>query len=334
MPSRIAGVFLMKQIDPENSEVALGLRRIDIRTSSRSYNNLDKPKSELRLHKAYWLKTIQPYIAGRKLHGAELYIANNAHCQLKGIAKYAAEWWNTTEDGEKFPILADEFPDWEKEEFREPEELFVDENLKPEILAGIAATLVKTGRKKQTPAQAVRDAHELLLAAERYIGTLPKQTRSITEKLERQDFCKITFAEILQSNESGQLPLLPPVQTGRNGGKLTMNALKTAIKRFLQKNAPSITEAAFDKEEKEWIESLNQNKEARKTNKAIAELSRLGSGKTLTYLEWQKLNLKSVNDCLENNRISAHLVTEMRWERFRHFYEKQQSRAEKRQRPE
>jgi hypothetical protein len=324
----------MKQIDTEKTEVALGLQRIDVRTISRSYNNLDKPEAELRLHMAYWLKSIQPYIAGRKIHGAELYIANNAHSHLKGIAKYAAEWWNTTEDGKKSPIPPESFPDWEKEEFYEPEELFADQNLKPEILAGIAATLVKTGRKNQTPAEAVRDAHELLLAAERYIGTLPKQARSITEQLERQDFCKIAFAEILRSNESGKLPLLPPVQTGRNGGKLTMNALKTAVKRFLQQNAPTITKEQFEKEEEEWARTVRQNKEDIKTNKLIPEMSRIGSGKTLTYREWQKLNQDSINDCLENNRISAHLITELRWERFRHFYEKQQSRSDKRQRPE
>jgi hypothetical protein len=204
----------MKRIDPERTEIALGLRRIDVRTLSQTFTF--KPAVDLRLTKEYWL-TIQPYIAGRKLCGAELYIAKNAHSWLCGMADGARQW-NETEEGRKSPILENAFPEFEKAEFHPPEELFVGENLNPKTLAGIAATLVKP-EKKMSAIEAVRTAHELLTAAEQYIDTLSlpiprKDQRAFADGYFDWMYSRMTFEDILKSNEkdSGMLPLLPPVR--------------------------------------------------------------------------------------------------------------------------
>src|SRR6267142_5379909 len=149
----------MKPIDPDKTEIALGNRRIDVRAVWRSTAN--KSDTDLRLARAYWLQTIQPYIAGRKLYGVEFFIAAEAHQWLRSMAELATHS-NNTEDGKKAPIPAETFPEWEKDEFHKPEELFADENLKPENLAEIAAPLAITGRDKMTSLEAVRAAHDLL----------------------------------------------------------------------------------------------------------------------------------------------------------------------------
>src|SRR5208337_2624354 len=147
------------------TEIELGNCPSDVRTIYHSLTN--DPDLELRLAKGYWLKTIQPFIAGRKLRGVEFYIAADAHRWLRMMAELATSW-NKSEEGKTSPVPPETFPDWEKDEFREPEELFADENLKPETLASIAAPLVeKTGRENMTAAEAVRRAHESLMAAER-----------------------------------------------------------------------------------------------------------------------------------------------------------------------
>ena len=252
----------MKPIDQDKTEIALGNNPIDVRTTWHSLTN--EPELELRLAKEYWLKTIQPYIAGRKLHGVELYIAADAYRWLRMMTELGISW-NKSEQGKQSPISEKTFPEWEKDEFHEPEELFLDESFKPEVLANIAASFAKTGRKKLTTAEAVRNAHDLYVAAERYIGTLPKQkqgTGSLTDVLELE-FRKVTLRKILQSNEkqSGRLPLLPPVQQKRNEGRLTMNALKIAVKRFLQEQNSSKTKQQYESDEQSWTELVKKSGE-------------------------------------------------------------------------
>lgn len=105
-----------------------------------------------------------------------------------------------------------------------------------------------------------------------------------------------------------------------------MNALKIAVKRFFEKHHPRMTRAEFEQDEKWWATALKKSNQVG----GVSKMSRIGSGKKLTYQEWQKLNQDSLNDCLDNNRISAHLIAVLRWERFKDFNEKQQSRAENR----
>lgn len=321
----------MKPIDPDKTEIALGNNPIDVRTTWHSLTN--DPELELRLAKEYWLKTIQPYIAGRKLHGVEFYITADAYRWLHMMMNLGIDW-NKSEQGKQSPISEKTFPEWEKDEFHEPEELFVDETFKPEVLANIAASFVKTGRKKLTAAEAVRNAHDLYLVAERYIGTLPKQkqgTGSLTDVLELE-FRKVTFAEILQSSEkqSGRLPLLPPVQQKRNEGRLTMNALKIAVKRFLQEQNSSKTREQYENYEQCWNDLVKKSEEDKTAGKPSGTPFRLGNGKFLTYQEWQKQNQDSINDCLENEKISFRLIAVLRYCRFKKFLGKQRSGVLKR----
>lgn len=168
-----------------------------------------------------------------------------------GGAQRNAEDWNCTQEGRRSPLDVD----LSGEKFREPEVLFADKDLKPQILAEIAAPLMNKNEAKVTPADAVRLAHELLMAAERYIGTLPEKkqgTESLVSDIELA-FSPVSFAEIWRSNEkdSGQLPLLPPVQQGRNEGKLSLTALRKAVKDFFEqekKSRPQITEEQYNHE--------------------------------------------------------------------------------------
>jgi hypothetical protein len=316
----------MKPIDPDKTEIALGNNPIDVRTTWHSLTN--DLELELRLAKEYWLKTIQPYIAGRKLHGVEFYIAHDAYvwlCSLENTGKAVSIAEVTHPESD------------EKEEFRKPEELVAEENLKPEILAQIAASLTIEGRKKVTADEAVRYAHDLLIAAEQYIGTLPKHrwgTGSITDWFE-MEFRKVTFAEILQSNEkqSGRLPLLPPVQQMRNEGRLTMNALKIAVKRFLQEQILSKTRQQYESYEQHWKELVKKREEDKTAGKLSGTPFRLGNGKILTYQEWQKQNQDSLADCLENERISFRLLAVLRYSRFKKFLAKQRGGVLRRELP-
>jgi len=329
----------MKPVDPDKTEIALGNRRIDVRTVWRS--TAGKSDTDLRLARAYWLQTIQPHIAGRPLRGVEFFIAAEAHQWLRSMEKLATHW-NNSEEGKKAPISAETFPEWGKDEFHEPEELFADENLKPENLAVIAAPLVKTGREKMSPVEAVRIAHDLLLAAKQYISSLPKHEQSkpaTINEAHELDFSRVTFEEIFRSNakDSGHLPLLPPVQQKRNEGCLTMKAIKAAVKHFLEnrnptkENNPSVTQEDYEREEEDFKKLVKKSEEDKAAGKPSGTFFRVGNGKVLTYQEWQQQNRSSINDCLENNQISFRLISTMRWDRFKNYWQDQQNRTEKRE---
>ena len=273
---------------------------------------------ELRLAKEYWLRTVQPNIERRKLRDVELFVAQDAHRRLQ-VSQRKAEDWNRTQEGRLSPLDVD----LSGEQFREPEVLFADKDLKPQILAEIAAPLMNKGEGKMTPAEAVRNAHELLMVAERYIGTLPEQkqgTESLVSDLHLA-FSSVSFAEILRSNgkNSGQLPFLPPVQQKRNEGKLSLTALRNAVKNFLEqkkKNRPQITE-------EQWNRQTEQDARLAREGR----LKMIGSGKRMTYQEWQSQPDEAIRDCLQNNRISLQNLCTMRWERFKNFWQKQQRRV-------
>jgi len=296
----------------------------------------DNPKEPevargLRLVKEYWLRTIQPFIKGRRLRGLDLFMAVSAHRRLEG-ARRKAEEWNRTEEGKSFPVPAEALAELEKEEFREPEELWRDDNLKPEALAAIAAPLMSKRPAELTPDEAVCSAHELLLAAGRYIGTLPEQKCGIAGAVADFEtaFSSVSFTEILRSNDkdSGRLPLLPPVQDKRNEGvsgksRLSLGAIKSAVRSFLAKRAPSQTQEEYERLEKQQ-EMLTEQGRVRI----------LGDGKPLSYQEWQKSNQEAIDDCMKNNQISLEDLCTMRWERFKGHWDKQQLQAAKRKPPE
>jgi hypothetical protein len=190
------------------------------------------------------------------------------------------------DDGKQFPIQAEEFAALEK--FSNPEPFLIDKSLKPETLAVIAAPMIGKRLTKLLPSEAVRIAHDLLTAAQDYLDTSRKAQ---ADRFAKHLFTRITvsFEEIEQSNkkESGQLPLLRPVQTRRNAGQLKLSAIKAAVRHFYE------TRTNFLPQENE----------------------------------------ETKNDCLLNSRIPLPDLCEMRWKRFKNFWQKQQRRAARRKPP-
>jgi hypothetical protein len=217
--------------------------------------------NELRLTQDYWLE-IQGYIAGRKLRGAEFYLANRAYCRLQEADREAGEW-NWTDEGKLNSIPGTSRVNWKDPRFSAPEPLYGD-NLRAEVLAAIAAPM--TGRTT-TPwhscfpqfatkapglstAEAVSVAHDLLIAAQRYIEGLPKRPPTgNAEAVESFNtaFSTVTFDEIMASNRngSGVIPLLPPMQQKRKGksadeitGTQSLEAIRKAVREFLERERP------------------------------------------------------------------------------------------------
>ena len=279
-------------------------------------------EQEFRLAKEYWLRNVHPYIAGRKLQGVELFVATNAHRRLQAAQKHA-ENWNRTQEG-RLPSLD---ADLSGETFREPEILFAGDQLKPESLAEIASPLMNKGKVELCPAEAIRRAHELLMAAQRYIETLPKQkggTESLVSDLEF-GLSRISFAEVLKSNEkeSGRLPLLPPAQRERNSGTLSLAALRKAVKTFLdhsKQNRTQLTEEEYNRA---------TEPDAKLAPNEIFGMT--GRGNSTTYQEWQTQADEYIMDCLRNNCILIQDLCTLRWERFKNHWQNQQTRAQKRQ---
>jgi hypothetical protein len=201
--------------------------------SIRKIIELKSLRRELRSAKEYWLRTIHPYIANRKLRGVELFVASHAYETVLRRAYNEAEQWNHTEQGQVIPIP---LPDFKSIEFSAPEPLYAEECPKPEVLASIAASLLPQSADI-SPDEAILKAHDLLIAAQRYISSLPHKPSSGTARsIEdlRLATSTITFDEIRKSNKGGpsQLPLLPPVQARRNQGQVTPGAIRSELKRF------------------------------------------------------------------------------------------------------
>jgi hypothetical protein len=165
----------------------------------------------------------QPHIAGRVIYGVELFVAESAYRHLLDAIEKAEKWNRLcVEKMDEAHLQMSMDVDLSAENFRRPEvpEMLFADNVKPEILAAIAAPLVKDATKL-TPTDAIRNAHKLLMAAERYIGTLPQKKEGIGGSIVaafEEAFSAVTFAEIEASNrkDSGQLPLLLTVQTNAN----------------------------------------------------------------------------------------------------------------------
>src|SRR5438876_1758089 len=270
--------------------------------AKRKNSRLPEPKAavELRLAKEYWLRTIQPYIADRKLQGVELFVAKDAHLRLRS-AVTKAENWNNSDDGKRSPVPADVIPRLQEVKFHEPEALLANESLKPEELAKIAALLMAKREVELPLPEAVRRAHELFIAAECHIKKLPKRSELVTDF--RQAMSSVTFTEIRRSNEqdSGQLPLLPPVQRGRNQGQLSLKRLKVAVKGFLEQQTPDLTQKEWDREQDEDARLLKGGlfrEDQAGQLKRVAEVVSLGREKPATFHEWRKVRREAMEDCL------------------------------------
>lgn len=179
-----------------------------------------------------------------------------------------------------------------------------------------------------TPDEAIRNAHDLLMAAERYIGTLPekKEEADSWHRDFEKAFSCVTFKEIVASNrkDSGQLPLLPPIALKRKGRpeketseqQLSVPAIRAAVKHFLDERTPRMSQEQYEhgQEQQDRLEKAGM-------------LFQFGSGRPMSYQEWQQSNQDAINDCLKNNRISLQDLCTMRWERFKKFWHGQQNRV-------
>lgn len=289
-------------------------------------------EQNLRLAKEYWLR-IQGSVKDRKLRGAELYVATDAHSRLRRAATYLTEW-RGTEYGRR-SAGAEEIPDWGQPVFREPEELCTDEGLTPETLARIAASLMRERTKVLTSAEAVLAAHDLLMAAERYVATLPKQKRGSYRIIEgfQEAFSTVKFVEIYASNRksSGKLPLLPAIgQKHKNVPEqeqrerpLTVQAIREAVRRYLEEQTPHLTREEYERDQ-EQTHRLAEGK----------KLTIFGGRKTRTYQQWQGDNQRAIEDFMKESRISIQDLCNLRWARFERQWQLRQRIALNRKPPQ
>lgn len=212
-------------------------------------------EQDLHLQKKYWLETIHPFIAKRAITDwNEFTFVRHAYWQLEEAVSRAGRWNAICDQKKNAAYLR--IDNLDLRFFPRPQmakTMFDDIN--PERLAIIAAHLVKNNKQDVSPYEAVCDAHKLIIATERYIGTLP-------EKLYGEDhephfpsvgmaYTRITFSEIEASNNkhSGLVPLLPPVQQKNKAmaaaeiaeQPLSRAAIKSAVKKFLKTHTPNIS---------------------------------------------------------------------------------------------
>ena len=262
---------------------------------------------ELRLAREYWL-VIRNFLKGRILRSEEMFVAHHAIRNLKTAANKAAilnESCPVPTDGVSLPasvLVEDLPPDADGFGGLEVPEMMFQDKLKPEVLASIASQLVNKQAAKLSPDEAIRTAHELLMAAKRYIGQLPKREEATESALKKVGlaFNTVSFTEIFESNKknSGRLPLLPPQQRKRKGKKeqelldgppLSLKAIKAAVKKARNEPVPQFSE----------------------------EQGNIMSG---IYLG-NRLGL------LANDQVSLEFLCTMRWERFKKFRLGQQNRV-------
>ena len=281
---------------------------------------------ELRLAKDYWQEKIYHHIKDRQLRSAEFYVASDAYSRLRRIQE-RAESWNRTEHGMRCPVSTELLAD-SKNEFCEPKGLCRDESLTPDVLAAIGASLMQKRREDLTAIAAIGVAHDLLLAAGRYIESLPEQKHGADMELESLDQAMrfITFSEIEASNRksSGQLPLLPPTGQKQKGADeqtlaenpLSLTAIKTAIMRYLEKKTINLTQKEYEHEQAQ--------------DEKFATSGKLFRCEKQTYQEWVRVNKEIVDDALKHNRISLQELCNLRWDRFVGISETRRQSAQKR----
>jgi hypothetical protein len=281
-------------------------------------------EADLRLAREYWLQKIYPYIKGRILRGIELFVAQDAHQRLQTAIKEVEDWNSqfTVAVGQPAPPFISVDVNLSAENFREPElpKTLFAENVKPEILAAIAMPLVNKGKRAMSPDRAIHNAHELLMAAEQYIRTLPGINEGANSLVNDLTSVHVTFEEIYQSNRknSGQLPLLPPQKINRKGKSekelleeplLSRIRIKAEVNRFLQQ-CPRSTQEDFEQSQIETgipgIPSYEDSED---------------------YDQWVQQKQTMFNDCMKQNQILVEDLCELRWQRFRKFWQEQLNRV-------
>src|SRR5262249_47643 len=155
-------------------------------------------------HTTYWQETFRPYIASPMRDMVQWYAAHDALARLHDTAKTAWHWNKFTQEGQQFPVPEKALLDLRSDEFGEPKPLCKNEDRNRQL----EAVPLRSGL---SPDDAVRQRHEDILAAQRYLDTLPENPETMAGVLNLA-FGEVTFEQIVRSNETtGQLPLLPPV---------------------------------------------------------------------------------------------------------------------------
>lgn len=261
---------------------------------------------QLRLANDYWLKTIQPYIQGRKLRWPELDIAQLAHGKLKRAVGEVGEW------NASHPNTSITIPDLTAPEYRYPEPLCADD-LKPETLAAIGAPILSKSSTEQNVHAAVRTAHDLLLAAEQYIQSLPQRPKDHEEQLKQgivDAFSEVTFDEIYKTSaEDSGLPLLYKLtkrtdKQDKRPLRLRIDAIRKAVIDFLQRQ-PNISRKQFEAEQR-------QNDQLVQSGRMLRV-----SSKPQTYDEYLASRKSAIQHAKDNSRMPLLELSELRWQRFK-----------------
>jgi len=248
-------------------------------------------EKEVKLAKDYWLETIQPHLNYRMFSDVGYYVARHARWLLDEAVKEAQGWNQKRGHSDSNAPLNVDLP-WDKFGMPEVPTTFYANELEPEYLAEIAAQLVRNQGPAQSPDEAIKTAHELVMLAELYIKDRPynpingKELQINFPNDGRMNFTRISFAEIQNRNQGGGLLLLPPLlckvkqKTPGELNSLKLTAIKEAVRLFLGR---------------------------------------------------QKRSEESINDCVNNQWISLADLCSMRWERFKTERLKQQDRARTRE---
>lgn len=284
------------------------MKRTNLETNSQmKADRRDEIATELQFACAYWLRTIQPHIAGRKLRGAEYYLAVHGHSLLKNAADKAANW-NAGCRGKQSPLV---LPNFEDSQFRPPEPIYADD-VSAAALAGVTAQLLPK-KPKLSRSEAIREAHDLIVTAEQYVANLPKRSASAAGDLASLMFSTVTFSEIQASNkeDSGKIPLLPNEREGKAGQGLkeqTLDAIRKAVKRHLDQSIEGISEKDYE---------ADVIQESLILENGVGQLTKGRTGVAVSFQEYQAKQ-KSVNSYyFRNSCVLVGILAQMRFDRFK-----------------
>ncbi|MBM3840114.1 MAG: hypothetical protein FJ398_19540 [Verrucomicrobia bacterium] len=220
-----------KATAPNVSSATRAVNPADSNVTAASEADSQAVLRQLTLARRYWLETVHRFIAGRKLSGPELAVADHAWNRLRDAVWNAEEWNRILANGSPgTPIPDDEILNLEAPEFARPDAAS-REGLEPGQLAALAAALMPKKYGKLSRDQAVREAHELLVSAERYISGLPKNAPSVFERSRPSAHGTVRISEIEESQESGGLPLLYKLtkRTDKENRAMTIPLSRDAI---------------------------------------------------------------------------------------------------------
>lgn len=182
------------------------------------------PETEYRKALAYYEQTVLKYVGQLPLTGTQYHVALRVWERLDTAHR---AWFDSLGAMEKGGANATE-PDICA---LKPRRLERDDTITAELLAKMASARLDTQRPSSIQT-AVEDAHRILVVSRDYLRSLPEPKKKVGAMLEA--YCAVvSFGDILDSSgKPDRIPLLPPVQASRNGGRITSRALEQALKRY------------------------------------------------------------------------------------------------------